>query len=80
MLTKEEFQNRIANGLRILDGATGSNLRQMGMPKISSTEQWILDNPKILQDLQRNLNTPPGKRTYRVTMDGKTYEIVAEMI
>ena len=33
-----------------------------------------------LQDLQRNLNTPPGKRTYRVTMDGKTYEIVAEMI
>ena len=33
-----------------------------------------------LQDLQRNLNTPPGKRTYRVTMDGKTYEIVAEII
>ena len=54
MFTKEEFQNRIANGLRILDGATGSNLRQMGMPKISSTEQWILDNPKILQDLQRS--------------------------
>ena len=53
MLTKQEFQDRIAAGLRFLDGATGSNLRQMGMPKISSTEQWILDNPRILQDLQR---------------------------
>ena len=53
MLTKQEFQDRIAAGLHILDGATGSNLRQMGMPKISSTEQWILENPRILQDLQR---------------------------
>ena len=53
MLTKQEFQEKIANGLRFLDGATGSNLRQMGMPKICSTEQWILDNPHFLQDLQR---------------------------
>ena len=54
MLTKQEFHEKIAGGLRILDGATGSNLRQMGMPKISSTEQWILDHPQILQDLQRH--------------------------
>ena len=53
MLTKQEFQEKIAQGVRFLDGATGSNLRQMGMPKISSTEQWILDNPQILQNLQR---------------------------
>ena len=33
-----------------------------------------------LQDLRRYLNAPPGKHTYRVTIDGKTYEIVAEMI
>ncbi len=54
MLTKAEFQEKIASGIRILDGATGSNLRAMGMPKISSTEQWILDNPGILQTLQRD--------------------------
>ena len=54
MLTKEQFHKKIASGIRILDGATGSNLRAMGMPKISSTEQWILDNPQILQDLQRH--------------------------
>lgn len=53
MLTKAEFQEKIASGIRILDGATGSNLRLLGMPKISSTEQWILDHPRILQNLQR---------------------------
>lgn len=53
MLTKQEFQDKITNGLRFLDGATGSNLRQMGMPKICSTEGWILEHPHILQKLQR---------------------------
>lgn len=53
MLTKNEFQNRITSGLRYLDGATGSNLRTMGMPKGWSTELWVLEHPDMLQDLQR---------------------------
>lgn len=53
MLTKEELHNKIANGLRFLDGATGSNLRLAGMPKGCCTEQWILENPLPLVKLQR---------------------------
>ena len=53
MLTKQEFQDKIASGLRILDGATGSNLRASGMPKGCSTELWVLEHPQILQQLQR---------------------------
>lgn len=53
MLTRNEFQNRIASGLRYLDGATGSNLRAMGMPKGCSTELWVLEHPDVLQNLQR---------------------------
>ena len=53
MLTKEQLQNKIANGLRFLDGATGSNLQKAGMPKGCCTEQWVLENPEILQNLQR---------------------------
>ena len=52
MLTKEQLQNKIANGLRFLDGATGSNLQKAGMPKGCCTEQWVLENPEILQNLQ----------------------------
>ncbi len=54
MLTKQEFQEKIAAGVRFLDGATGSNLRLAGMPKVASTEAWILEHPHILQQLQRS--------------------------
>ena len=53
MLTKEEFQQKIQEGVHILDGATGSNLRAAGMPKGCCTEQWVLENPEPLVTLQR---------------------------
>ncbi|MBE6947282.1 MAG: homocysteine S-methyltransferase family protein [Ruminococcaceae bacterium] len=53
MLTKEQLQDKIANGLCYLDGATGSNLRNAGMPKECCTEQWVLENPEVLLQLQR---------------------------
>lgn len=53
MLTKEQLHEKIAAGVRILDGATGSNLRAAGMPKGCYTEQWVLENPQPLVSLQR---------------------------
>ena len=53
MLTREQLQEKIAAGVRILDGATGSNLRNAGMPKGCCAEQWILEHPEPLVALQR---------------------------
>ena len=53
MLTKEQFHKLLNNGPLILDGATGSNLRNAGMPKGCCAEQWILENPEPLVSLQR---------------------------
>lgn len=53
MLTKEQFHTKIAQGIHFLDGATGSNLRKMGMPNHVCTEQWVLSNPEKLICLQR---------------------------
>ena len=53
MLTKEQFHEKIAAGLRFLDGATGSNLQKAGMPKGCCTEEWVLRNPEALVKLQR---------------------------
>ena len=52
MLTKEQLQKRIADGVRLLDGATGSNLMKAGMPRGCCTEKWILEHPDALTDLQ----------------------------
>ena len=53
MLTKASLQQKIAEGVHILDGATGSNLMAAGMPRGCCTEQWVLENPEPLVSLQR---------------------------
>ena len=53
MLTREEFIAKVSAGPLFLDGATGSNLQKAGMPKGCCTEEWILNNPEALMDLQR---------------------------
>ena len=53
MLTKEQFHEMIAQGVHILDGATGSNLMKAGMPRGCCTEKWVLEHPEALVNLQR---------------------------
>ncbi len=53
MLKREEFQAVLQPGVHLLDGATGSNLQKVGMPRGCCTEEWILSNPEKLVSLQR---------------------------
>ena len=53
MLTRQDFHDKLANGPLLLDGATGSNLQKMGMPRGCCSEEWILANPEKLIKLQR---------------------------
>ena len=48
-----EFKKRASEGVILLDGATGSNLRLAGMPVGVSTEQWVYDHPEAILRLQR---------------------------
>lgn len=52
-MTKQEFQQRMAQGPLILDGATGSNLLKAGMPRGTCTEQWVVEHPEPLIQLQK---------------------------
>lgn len=71
MLTKVEFHERIASGLRFLDGATGSNLQKMGMPKGCCTEEWILANPEALVSLQRKYAEAGSQIIYAPTFQAQ---------
>ncbi|MGN0435608.1 MAG: homocysteine S-methyltransferase family protein [Wujia sp.] len=52
-MNKEQFRHLMDSRIVMLDGATGSNLMNAGMPVGVCPERWILDNPKILINLQR---------------------------
>ena len=53
-MTRSEFQALLNGGAILLDGSTGSNLRASGMPVGVCTEQWVLEHPEVLQNLQRD--------------------------
>lgn len=52
-MRKQEFNELVQSGIVFLDGATGSNLQKGGMPVGACPEEWILSNPKILIELQK---------------------------
>ena len=53
-MTRAEFRRIIEGGAVILDGATGSNLRNAGMPVGVCAEKWIMENPEPLIKLQQD--------------------------
>ena len=71
MLTREEFHTKIAGGIRILDGATGSNLQKVGMPRGCCSEEWILANPEKLVALQRSYAAAGAQIIYAPTFQAQ---------
>ena len=92
MLTKEQFQKKIAAGIRFLDGATGSSLQKAGMPRGCCTEEWVLANPEALVSLQRAYAQAGSQIIYaptfqaqpialeRVCLDRQTEAINAQLV
>lgn len=52
-MTRKQFREMIEKRVIVLDGATGTNLQKAGMPSGVCPEQWILEHPQALIDLQR---------------------------
>lgn len=52
-MKKHEFSALVSKGVVLLDGATGSNLMRLGMPRGVCTEAWITEHPQALLELQR---------------------------
>ena len=52
-MTRKQFREMIESRVIVLDGATGTNLQKAGMPTGVCPEQWILEHPQALIDLQR---------------------------
>lgn len=52
-MNRQEFRELVERGPVFLDGATGTNLQAAGMKMGVCPEQWILENPQALLELQR---------------------------
>lgn len=52
-MTKQELWKAAGERRLYLDGAAGSNLVKAGMPSGVCPEQWILEHPEVMLDLQK---------------------------
>ena len=52
-MTHDDFKALVSRKVVLLDGATGSQLRAVGMPVGVSTELWAYEHPEALVALQR---------------------------
>lgn len=78
MLSKAEFHKLIENGIHFLDGATGSNLQKMGMPRGCCTEKWVLDNPEKLICLQQQYFEAGSQILYAPTFQAQPIALERE--
>lgn len=76
-MTRDAFVQLAAQGVILLDGATGSNLMAAGKPRGMCTEQWVLDHPQILQDLQRAYVAAGSQVVYAPTFGANRYSLSA---
>lgn len=75
-MTKKEFQQFIIEkGPVILDGATGTNLMAAGMPVGACPEEWILENPQVLIDLQKRYVEAGSDIVYAPTFTGNRIKL-----
>ena len=51
----------------LLDGSTGVSLYQRGMPQGVCVEQWAVQNPRVIQDLQREFFAAGSDAVYAPT-------------
>ncbi len=51
-MNKRDFQKLVRSKILVLDGATGTELMRRGLPADACPEQWALEHPDILRDLQ----------------------------
>lgn len=74
-MTKEQFRNLVNSKIVLLDGATGSNLQNAGMPTGVCPEKWILDNKDILLNLQKSYVKAGTDILYAPTFSGNRIKL-----
>ncbi|MCD7756310.1 MAG: homocysteine S-methyltransferase family protein [Firmicutes bacterium] len=77
MLTREDFWEKLGDGVYFLDGATGSNLLAAGMPRGICSEKWVLEHPDILVDLQRRYAASGAQIIYAPTFQAQPIALKA---
>lgn len=70
-----DIRQRLKEEIIFLDGATGTNLQQAGMPSGVCPELWILEHPEVLLELQKSYVKAGTQILYAPTFSGNAIKL-----
>ncbi|MDF2822120.1 MAG: hypothetical protein K0R15_2568 [Clostridiales bacterium] len=74
-MTREKFRELLRSGIVMLDGATGTNLQDAGMPIGVCPEEWILGNEEAILELQEAYVAAGSNIIYAPTFTGNRIKL-----
>ncbi len=74
-MTRDAFRKAVESRVLALDGATGTELARKGMPAGVSPEAWVLENPRVLQEVQRAYVDAGSDAVYTCTFGGNRLKL-----
>ncbi|MDW7656166.1 MAG: homocysteine S-methyltransferase family protein [Bacillota bacterium] len=75
-MRQSRFQQLLASGPVILDGATGTQMQAAGMPAGACPEIWVLDHPDVLCQLQEAYMHAGASIIYAFTFGANRIKLV----
>lgn len=74
-MNKLQFKNLVSDKVLILDGATGTELQKQGMPTGVCPEQWVIENPDKIKQIQKAYIDAGSDIIYTCTFGGNQIKL-----
>ena len=69
-MNKTQFKEMVSKKILIMDGATGTLLQKRGMPSGVCPEQWVIEHPEVIVDIQKEYIDAGSDVIYTCTFGG----------
>lgn len=74
-MDKVQFKKLVSQKIQILDGATGTELQKRGMPTGVCPEQWVIENPNAIKEIQKAYIDAGSNMIYTCTFGGNRVKL-----
>lgn len=74
-MKRQEFNDILKKRVLVLDGATGTELQKRGMPLGVCPEQWVLENPEKIIEIQKAYRDAGSDVVYTCTFGGNRVKL-----
>ena len=74
-MNRQQFSDILKKRILVLDGATGTELQKRGMPTGVCPEQWVLEHPEVIIEIQQAYRAAGSDVVFTCTFGGNRVKL-----